>query len=352
MDDKPRKPQLKPEPYTPSFGSPMAPPLSPYTSARGPRKKANKSKHSPRHVKRKSPKPKHTHPRGKKPASMHYSGHSSSTSPSPSPHRSPKKGPPSDFQPKFKAEFFINLRVDRVGKKREAIKVVGDTGCSKSVISEDFFRSSPHLQTRPYRPLSTRGRAINGSKVLTLGIVNVAFRINNRFYQQNFRVVRGLIQDAFLGWDWFSKSGAIIDTDSGSVRFPRFGDSIPLVPLSLDVTGCYYRVPDDRVIPANSKAHLAVEVMLNGQSLPSTSTIVETEPFRNAYNDVWASRNVDVIQNGQFLTEVINAHNYPVKLEKGRVLGYANFTSDNELSNSSVETNLLCHYDLESLTLR
>ena len=78
------------------------------------------------------------------------------------------------------------------------------------------------------------------------------------------RVVRGLVQDIFLGWDWFSHYGAMIDIDNGAVKFPRFGDSVPLIPHSLDVTGCYYRVPDDLVVPANSKAHVSVEVMLDG----------------------------------------------------------------------------------------
>ena len=84
-------------------------------------------------------------------------------------------GPPPDPKPRFKAEFFISIRVDKIGKRRIKQRVVGDTGCSKSAMSEEFFLASPHLQTRPYRPLTTRGTAINGSKVMTLGIVNVAF---------------------------------------------------------------------------------------------------------------------------------------------------------------------------------
>ena len=172
------------------------------------------------------------------------------------------------------------------------------------------------MQTRPYRPLSTRGIAINGSKVLTLGIVNVAFRINGRFYHQNMRVVRGLVQNVFLGFDWFSRTGALIDTDNGIVKFPRTGDSVPLVPSTLDVTGCFYRVPDDYVVPANCKAHIPVEVMLDGRTLPMTSNIVETEPFLNAYSDIWAGRNIDVVSDCRFIAEVINSHNYPVKLER------------------------------------
>ena len=46
-DDKPRKPQLKPEPYTPSFESPMAPPFSPYTLACGPKEESKSAKTVP-----------------------------------------------------------------------------------------------------------------------------------------------------------------------------------------------------------------------------------------------------------------------------------------------------------------
>ena len=196
MDTKaPTRSPPEPQPYTPSVNSDNAPPLLPQAPASRPRAKAGPSKparRSPRQTKRKSP-PKQKQSQFKGSSHKNYKRPSSSTSPSPSPRPSPSKAPPSDYKPKYKAEFVIKLKRERVGKKRESIQVVGDTGCSKSAISEEFFRDSPHLQTRPYRPLTTRGTAINGSKVLTLGIVNIAFRINGRFYQQNFRVVRGLV---------------------------------------------------------------------------------------------------------------------------------------------------------------
>ena len=316
MDSKaPRNPNPQPEPYTPLFNHDRTPPPGPFFSPSKPSSgKPLPARQSPGHKNLRSP-PKQK-PRSKGPSHKNARRRNPSTSPSPSPHPTPNKYPPSDYHPKFKAEFFVNMRLDKEGK-REPVKVVADTGCSKSAISEEFFRSCPHLQTRPYRPLTTRGTAINGSKVLTMGIVNIAFRINGRFHHQNFRVVRGLVQNVFLGWDWVSKTGAIINTDCGSIQFPRFGESVPLVQNSLEITGCYYRVPDDKVIPANSKAHISVEVMVDGHNLPNTSNIVVTEPFYSAESDIWASRNIDTLRNGYFRTEVINAHNYPVKVEKG-----------------------------------
>ena len=208
----------QPENFTPLF---EAEPTNPKMSAPKPNPQAshgNSNRQAPRQTPRQTPKQaprqphknsgknsppkkKQPHPSGNRTHPRKYHGPSPSTSPSPSPHSSPTKAPHSDHRPKYKAEFCIDLKLDSANKRRESIRVVGDTGCSKSAVSEEFFLASPHLQTRPYRPLTTRGTAINGSKVLTLGIVNVAFRINGRFYNQNMRVVRGLVQNIFLGWD-------------------------------------------------------------------------------------------------------------------------------------------------------
>ena len=108
--------------------------------------------------------------------------------------------PPSDFKPQWKAEFYISMRVGPQGKYAK-ILALGDTGSNRCTISEDFYRNNPTLRERPYRQLTTRGTAINGSKVLTVGIVNVPFRINNNYMAINCRVVRGLIQPVILGWD-------------------------------------------------------------------------------------------------------------------------------------------------------
>ena len=113
-------------------------------------------------VNTRKPRPKTRKKKVKKPVS------SPDTSASPAPTQ-PEKGPPSDPLPRYKAEFNIAIKVDSVGKRRIQQRVVADTGCSKSAISEEFFLASPHFKTRPYRPLTTRGTAINGSKVMTMG---------------------------------------------------------------------------------------------------------------------------------------------------------------------------------------
>ena len=178
-----------------------------------------------------------------------------------------------------------------------------------------------------------------------MGIVNVAFRINNRFYRNNFRVIRGLVQDMFLGWDWFSSSGAIIDPEKGVVNFPHNGDSTPLIPDSSVLSGCYYRIPEDFVVPANSKVICKAELMLHG--LDNVSNVVETEPFNHSASNVWSCRCMSIVKDGLFATEFINCHNYPIKMEKGRVVGYAHLTTEEELESRTVQTEMFCHYGPE-----
>ena len=270
------------------------------------------------------------------------SNSSPETSASPTPNHPQSSKPPPDPKPRYKAEFLIQIRVDKVGKHRITQRVVGDTGCSKSAMSEDFFLRSPHLQSRPYRPLTTRGHAINGSKVLTMGIVNVAFRINGRFHTTNFRVVKGLVQDIFLGWDWFSSSGAVMNPANGTVDFPKYGDSAPLIPDTAAISGCYYRVAEDFVVPANSKAICKVEAMTD--NLDCVSSVVETEPFNHATSDVWANRCLSVVSDGLFPTEFINCQKYPIRMEKGRVLGFAKFHTKEEMDIGVIQTEMYCQY--------
>ena len=149
---------------------------------------------------------------------------------------------------------------------------------------------------------------------MTMGIVNLAFRINGRFHNVNFRVVKGLVQDMFLGWDWFTSSGASINPDKGTIDFPRFGESTPLIKESLEISGCYYRVPEDMVVPANSKVICRAEALIN--DVGCLGNVVETEPFNRATSDLWANRCLSVVKDGMFPTEVINSQKYPIRLEK------------------------------------
>ena len=88
--------------------------------------------------------------------------------------------------------------------------------------------------------------------------------------------------------------------------------------------------------------------MLNG--FDCVSNTIETEPFNNASSDLWANRCVSIVKDGLFPTEFINCQKYPIRLERGRVLGYAKFFTEEELEAHTVRTEMYCHYGEESIS--
>ena len=109
-----------------------------------------------------------------------------------------KPQPPPDSDPKWKAVF--HTKID--GSK---VDTLGDTGCTKSCINEAFLRKHSNVYKRYFRPLTGSARSIDGSKVMTVSIVNMKFRLGSSYVRINCRVVRNLIHDFILGWDFFQQ---------------------------------------------------------------------------------------------------------------------------------------------------
>ena len=157
------------------------------------------------------------------------------------------------------------------------------------------------------------------------------------------RVVRGLIQPFILGWDFFSKFKAKMNTESGQLEF-RDWPPTPLVRNSCFLSGCYYRIHEDLVVPANSKMHKMVELMADTDHVRKAAKTVVTEPFANDGSDVWTCRAASQVNDCMFLTEFVNCCEYDVKLEAGRVLGYADFCDPEEFEGQAMETEMYNSY--------
>jgi len=102
---------------------------------------------------------------------------------------------PVEKKPRWRAEFIVDH------DSTEQV-VLGDTGCNKTCMSEQLYRQHPYLKNS-FKPYVSYGRAINGSQVLTMGVVNIKFRINGRKMRMPCNVIKGLVQPLILGWDFF-----------------------------------------------------------------------------------------------------------------------------------------------------
>ena len=70
------------------------------------------------------------------------------------------------------------------------------------------------------------------------------------------KVIKGLVDDVILGWDWMTKYEVILDTFKGQLRFGN--NSVNLIGYDAPLQGPQYRVFEDLVLPPNSIVHTDV----------------------------------------------------------------------------------------------
>ena len=220
--------------------------------------------------------------------------------------------------------------------------VLVDSGCDRTCMSYQYFKENPYFK-KSYREIETSGKAINGSKVLSMGEVDLKFRLEGVHMQISCKVIKGLMDPIVLGWDWMYKYKAMLDPANGKLYFMG-GKTSSLVENTHFVSGCFYRVYEDLVVPPNSKMHTEVELILDKEFLNRATTTVVTEPFSNVGNDVWSCRLCAHVNDGKFMMELINQCDYSVKLDAGHVLGYAACVQDDDVLDTAVHTEMACSY--------
>ena len=153
-----------------------------------------------------------------------------------------------------------------------------DTGCERTCVSERFLRRHPKLYNSVVHPFAGNTISIDGSKVETIGIINISFRINGRHLRMNCRIVRNLVYDFILGWDFFSKYKCSIHPSEGHLKLQN--DVVNLIPNSIDVTSSHFSLVEDMVIPPLCKMITQAAYFLNPADKITPSDTVEVRPFR------------------------------------------------------------------------
>jgi len=249
-----------------------------------------------------------------------------------------KPQPPPDSDPKWKAVF--HTKID--GSK---VDTLGDTGCTKSCINEAFLRKHSNLYKRYFRPLTGSARSIDGSKVMTVGIVNMKFRLGSSYVRINCRVVRNLIHDFILGWDFFSKYDAQLYAKDGYLLCR--GEKVPLIPSSSQLSGAHYATLEEVVIPPASKMHFQASLLVDTEELSNATDLVSMEPHEVFESDVRTARAIARVNKGKVLVEAINPYDHYVRVPEGTVLGYADFITDEQLEEESEDSGLVLAYGSE-----
>ena len=112
-----------------------------------------------------------------------------------------------------------------------------DTGAKLSCVSEQLLQCNELFRDAKIRKSDRRAYGVNGEPVVTLGIVDLSFRIEGCTFSHSFTILRGLIHPMLLGMDFLTKYKACIDlgdrprmrltrTD-GRVAFAAFLKAVP-----------------------------------------------------------------------------------------------------------------------------
>ena len=82
--------------------------------------------------------------------------------------------------------------------------VLGDTGCTGTCISYDYYLQNPHLK-KTFKPIISTGTAIDGAQVPSIGEVSLNFKVGDVPMSMTCKIIKGLLDPVVLGWNWMSK---------------------------------------------------------------------------------------------------------------------------------------------------
>ena len=243
-----------------------------------------------------------------------------------------------DPEPKFKAQILADL-------DEEVCPVLCDTGCQRSCISEDLLRRHPKLYRNAVLPHCGKTFSIDGSRVETLGVINIPFRVKGRYMRMNCRIVRNLVYDFVLGWDFFSKYKCAIHPNEGYFTYEN--DRVDFLPNTVAVSSTHFSLAQDTVVPPMSKMFTQATFYVNPDDRVATSDTVHVEPLYGNCAQVAVARSISRVQNGQFLVELLNPFPHAMKIRAGLALGHVSFTSDELLAGCTIATDINLHYGAE-----
>ena len=93
------------------------------------------------------------------------------------------------------------------------LETLVDTGAKTSCVGDYFMIADPFCKNLVVRKCSRKAFAVNGSPVVTMGLVDIEFKLGGASYTHTFTILRGLINPMLLGRDFLGKFKANICFD-------------------------------------------------------------------------------------------------------------------------------------------
>ena len=212
----------------------------------------------------------------------------------------------------------------------------------RSCIGENFLRRHPSLYSNNIEPHHGKTIGIDGKKVETIGKMDVQFRINGRHMRIPCRIVKNLVYDFVLGWDFFSKYKCVINPDGGYFSYEN--EKVEFIKSSLGISSTHFSLAEDTIVPPLSKMITQATVYINPADDITTTDYVEIEPIYGQIGKVAVGRSLSHIENGNFMVELLNPYTTPIAVKSDELLGHVCFTTDEEIEGETEETSVTLAY--------
>ena len=158
----------------------------------------------------------------------------------------------------------------------------------------------------------------------------------------NCRIVRNLVYDFVLGWDFFNRYNCSIHPKQGYLQVEN--DRVDLIVNSVGISSSHFSLAEDVVIPPLSKMLTAATFYIDPADNITTTDIIEVEPLRQNSAKVAVGRSIARVDNGMFMVELLNPFETSLKISSEAVLGHVSFTTEEELKGCTEETDITLSY--------
>ena len=236
--------------------------------------------------------------------------------------RNPRAQLSQEERPDIVAE--INLKFGN-----QIVIALVDTGCSTTCVSENAIQKLPIIQSFKFCPQTDIGFSINGSDVVTLGLLRLEFNIGSTRFITNARVMRGLVRPIVLGWDFLCRNQSIIDLKNSSITIN--GIITPFLKRDRKPIPPHLIAYQDTVIPPFSRMPVKSTIHAELQHIDSSGTdtvLTQPIPDHSPVQGVITGHSLASVKHGITHCELLNTLSVPVLIPTGALLANFNFTNE------------------------
>ena len=178
-----------------------------------------------------------------------------------------------------------------------------------------------------------RAYSVSGEPVVTLGVVDIGFKIGTIMFSHQYTIVRGLIHPMLIGMDFLLKHRANINLgDKPKLRLTHPNGSSTITPFVKSVprvkTSTHVALSKDIEIPPMS-SYLADAYMTNIDSVKPTSAdderimgITSIQKVDEFFDPGFLLRDAIISTNTQnFKVELLNPSHWPLKVDEDTPVG-------------------------------